>query len=144
MDDCYFLEKRAFEEFLQEPPNPRTLGLLRFALKPYVMRIQLYGRIPFAHWTPDVCAAVADSVAQNQHTGAFLPLIPPIIDVVQHVARTNTLALGGLAAYLKKKSTLVRLSDSERAVRYDILRVLSKRRRKKKSMHFTRFKQKAK
>lgn len=121
MDDYYFMEHRAFSEFLREPLSDHTLSLLRFAIKPFLTRIAFYTRIPPEKWTPQVCSIVSDTVLHSDRDAIFLPLIEPVASVVETVANKNTAKLSSMFAYLCKQQTYDKLSETERAVRNTIL-----------------------
>jgi hypothetical protein len=119
--NLYFLERRAFEQFVNEPLSAYTIGLLKFAMKPFLIRLQIYGSIPEDKWSLYVEHVVRDAVMEHEREIIFLPLIEQTMPIFEFIIEQKPTAFKSTFEYLAKSSTYEKLNEDQRKIRDAII-----------------------
>lgn len=127
LSNHYFMEQRAFAEFVEQPESDHTLALLRFALKPFLIRVTVYGAIPLDKWTRRVRALIFRTIQHHAREIIFLPLIRKALPIFVHFIRYWPHTFLPSYRHLRRIRPSS-LSASQRAVRRSILTLYEYRR----------------
>ena len=120
-DGAYFMEKHAFAQFANEPITQHTLSLLRFALKPFLMRLTVYGAIPEDKWTPPVQRILLRTLLRHEREIIFLPIIRPALPLFARFIRRRPRAFLPTYRSLKKRTVAAAMGPDQRRIRNAII-----------------------
>jgi hypothetical protein len=125
-DNEYFMERQAFREFVENPITDHTLALLRFAMKPFLMRFLIYSRIPPEKWTPDVQRLLFKHLLTHEREIIFLPLLESLIPLFKRFIKRRPYAFFNTYNHLRTGTARAALSEEQQAVRLTLLSAYKK------------------